>query len=216
MDKFLTPTQAMQAKRNFGDEITLDGGFAGAERVLPILAQEHMREKRLAAIKLSFRPQEQLGHRDILGAVLALGLERGVLGDIAIEQGQATLVCLPHAADFIVENLVKAGNVGLKAQRISLDDLPVLHKNLREERGTVASLRLDAVLAEAFDCSRTAAQEYLRQGLVQLRHEQCRKGTSLVEEGDVISLRGKGRVSLLEVGGETRKGRMWILLGYYD
>ena len=214
---FLTPAQAMQARRAFGTRVVLDGGFAQAERVIPIFDQESPRVMHLAAIELHFRPQDALTHRDILGAVLALGLERSVLGDIEIiqEQGQAFLVCLPHAADFIVENLIKAGKVGLRAVCIPLDDLPETHKNIREERGTVASLRLDALLAEAFRCSRGAAEEYLRQGLVQLCHEECRQGTRHVNEGDIISLRGKGRIKLLKVGGETRKGRVWITIGHY-
>jgi len=214
---FLTPAQAMQAARAFGARVRLDGGFAQAERVVPIFDHDAPREKHIAAVELRFRPQDALTHRDILGAVLALGLERSVLGDIAImqEQGQAILICLPHVVDFIIDNLAKAGKIGLQALRISLEDLPEAHKNIREEHGTVASLRLDAVLAEAFHCSRGAAEEYLRMGLVQLCHEECRKGSRLVEEGDMISVRGKGRIKLVEIGGETRKGRVWITLGHY-
>ena len=215
---FLTPAQAAQARRAFGTRVTLDGGFAQAERVIPIFDKDTPREKHLAAIELRFRPQDTLTHRDILGAALALGLERHVLGDIVIaqEQGQAILICLPHVVDFIAENLIKAGRVGLQTKRIALEELPETHKTLREERGTVASLRLDALLAEAFRCSRGTAEEYLRQGLVQLCHEECRQGARPVKEGDIISLRGHGRVKLLEAGGETRKGRLWVTIGHYE
>ena len=71
------------------------------------------------------------------------------------------------------------------------------------------------MLAEAFRCSRGTAEEYLRLGLVQLRHEECRSGDKQAREGDIISVRGKGRVKLLEAGGETRKGRIWITIGEY-
>jgi len=213
---FLTPAQAAEARRAFGARVILDGGFTDAERVVPIFAQGDPREKYLAAIELRFRPQDKISHRDILGAALALGFERSVLGDIQIREGQAILICLPHVADFIVEHLTKAGNTGLHATRISLNSLPETRKNLREERGTVASLRLDAILAEAFHCSRGAAEEFLRLGLVQLCHEECRNGSKQVKAGDIISLRGKGRIKLLEVGGESRKGRLWIKIGHYE
>jgi len=215
---FLTPAQAAQARRAFGARVVLDGGFKQAERLVPIFDQNSPRERYLAALELRFRPQDTLTHRDILGAALALGLERSVLGDIEIAQtkGQAFLVCLPHVADFIAENLKKAGRIGLSAAQIPLSDLPASHKNIREERGTVASLRLDALLAEAFRCSRGSAEEYLRQGLVQLCHEECRQGSRHVNEGDIISLRGRGRIKLLEVGAESRKGRFWVTIGHYE
>jgi len=216
MTKFLTPAEAAEAKRIHGPRVALLGGFPDAERVIPIFEEGFDPEERLAAIQLRFRPQDRLGHRDILGAVLGLGLERGVLGDIAVGEGVAHLVCLPHIAGFIVENLMQAGKVGLYAEKVPLSALPEATKELREQRGTVASLRLDALLAEAFRCSRGAAEELLGQRLVQLRHEECRDGDAKVREGDIISVRGRGRVKLLRVGETTRKGRVWVTIGHYE
>jgi len=216
MTKFLTPTQAAEAKRIHGARVTLLGGFAQAERVVAVFEEDPDPAEHLAAIRLRFRPQDSPSHRDILGAVLGLGLERGVLGDIAVGQGTAWLVCLPHIAGFIAENLTQAGKFGLWAEKIPLGSLPDIGKNLREQRGTVASLRLDAVLAEAFHCSRGTAEELLAQRLVQLRHEECRHGDTKVREGDIISVRGKGRVKLLQIGDTTRKGRIWVTIGHYE
>lgn len=213
---FLTPAQAAEAKRVFGSRVRLEGGFAQAERTVPIFAGQAAPEDYIAAVRLQFRPQDTLGHRDILGAALGLGLERSVLGDIRVEQGQAWLVCLTRTAAFITENLTQAGRVGLQAQVIPLEDLPRHTTELREQSGTVASLRLDAVLAEAFRGSRRAAEEWLSQGLVQLRHEECRSGAKQVCEGDIISVRGKGRVKLLQAGDLTRKGRIRVTIGHYD
>ena len=212
---FLTPAQAAEASRAFGSRVILDGGFAQAERVIPIFMRDYVREKYLAAIELRFRPQDQLSHRDILGAALGLGLERGVLGDIVVGEGEAFLVCLARIANFIIENLFQAGKVGLRAERIPLAALPETTKTLREQRGTVASLRLDNLLAEAFHCSRGVAEELLAQGLVRLRHEETREGAVKVRESDIISVRGKGRVKVLHVGEASRKGRLWITIGHY-
>jgi len=213
--KFLTPAETAETLRIFGPRVTLLGGFKDAERVIPVFEENFDPEKYLAAIRLSFRPQDTLTHRDVLGAVLGLGLERSVIGDIAVGEGTAHLVCLAHIAGFIAENLTQAGKVGLHAAKIPLAALPEAAKSLREQRGTVASLRLDAVLSEAFHCSRGVAEELLAQGLVQLRHEECRRGDAKVREGDIISVRGKGRVKLVQVGDASRKGRVWITLGHY-
>ncbi|MCL2194447.1 MAG: YlmH/Sll1252 family protein [Oscillospiraceae bacterium] len=121
MNHFLTPAQAAQ-ERN--PNLIFDGGFAEAERV--VAYTDGPRERHMAALKLTFRLQDELSHRDILGAVLALGLDRRVLGDILVQQGAAYLVCLPHVAQFIAENLAKAGRVGLRAEQISLGELPAL------------------------------------------------------------------------------------------
>jgi len=214
--KFLTPAESAEALRVFGPRITLEGGFKDAERCIPIFAEDFSPEDYLAAIRLAFRTQDTLTHRDILGAALGLGLERSVLGDIVVAEGAAWLVCLAHIAGFIIENLDQAGKVGLRAEKIPLSTLPENAKSLREQRGTVASLRLDAVLAEAFRCSRGAAEELLAQGLVQLRHEEIRRGDVKVREGDIISVRGKGRVQLLQAGEISRKGRVWITVGHYE
>ena len=214
--KFLTPTEAAEALRLHGPRVALEGGFRDAERVIPIFAEGFDPGDYLAAIQLRFRPQDTLTHRDILGAVLGLGLERSVLGDIVVAEGQAWLVCLARIADFILENFDQAGKVGLRAESIPLSALPGAAKELREQRGTVASLRLDALLAEAFRCSRGAAEELLAQGLVRLRHEETRDGAAKVREGDVISVRGKGRVKLLQAGETSRKGRIWVTIGHYE
>ena len=214
--KFLTPAEAAEALRVFKARVSLEGGFKDAERVIPIFTEAYDPEDHLAAIRLAFRSQDKLSHRDILGAALGLGLERNVIGDIVAGEGAAWLVCLAHMANFIVENLVQAGKAGLYAEKIPLAALPEATKTLREQRGTVASLRLDALLAEAFHCSRGMAEELLAQGLVQLRHEVCLKGGAKVREGDIISVRGKGRVKLLHAGEESRKGRIWVTIGHYE
>jgi RNA-binding protein YlmH len=216
MTKFLTPAEAAEAKRIHGPRVTLLGGFTDAERAVAVFDENPDPADHLAAIELRFRPQDSLSHRDVLGAVLSLGLERGVVGDIAVGEGIAHLVCLKHIADFIAENLTQAGKVGLRAAIIPLAALPEASKNLREQRGTVASLRLDALLAEAFHCSRGTAEELLSRRLVQLRHEECRDGDAKVRQGDIISVRGKGRIKLLQVGEASRKGRIWVTIGHYE
>jgi RNA-binding protein YlmH len=215
---FLNPAEATLAAQSFANRkeirMILDGGFEGAERVVPVFLpggeNEYDREAVLRAIELTFRKQDSLGHRDILGAALGLGLDRKVLGDIVMEPGRAVLICLCGVAPLLLEELRLAGRVGLTSRALPLTQLPAENNNFLELRGTVPSLRLDAVLAETFRCSRSAAEELLRAGLVQLRHEECRDGTKPVRQDDIISVRGKGRVRILELGNKTKKDRFFL------
>lgn len=219
---FLTPEDAAQAGRAFRGRrdvtLLLDGGFARAERAVPVFLppgeEQYPRKENLAALEFRWRAQDVVGHRDMLGAVLALGLQRTVLGDIMIEPGRAVLICLRRVAALLLDELQTAGRVGLKGREIPLDDLPQNEKEYRRERHTVASPRVDALLAEAFRCSRGAAEEWLRAGLVQLNHAECLNGAKQAKEGDLLTVRGKGRCRLLEIGGESRKGRVWVTVGF--
>jgi len=212
---FLTPAQAIKAKQYFVGQLILLGGFKEAERVIPVFGDAAHPERYLAAIKLIYRTQDCLSHRDILGAALGLGLARTVLGDIVVGEGEAHLVCLRHVAEFICENLSMAGRIGLKACMISLDELPEPNRQIEKISCTVASLRLDVILSQAFRLSRGKAEEILRLGLVQLAHEECRNGAKPVRQGDILSVRGYGRAQLLEIGGESKKGRTWITIGIF-
>jgi len=195
------------------------GGFENAERQIAIFRRDGEENfshgSPIAALKLTYRRQDTLSHRDVLGAVLALGIERDTIGDILVQNGCAYLVCLSTMAGYIMENLQTAGRVGLTVSEMAVEDLPPREEKYEETSGTVSSLRLDSLVAFAFRLSREGAQEAIAAGLVQLRHQTCTQSTKTVEEGSVISLRGSGRVRLLEVGGLSGKGRQRIVVGRY-
>ena len=221
--KFLTATELEQAKQRYTTRrdliFAVEGGFENAERCIVTFrspdCNEYMLTRAISALELAHRPQDIIAHRDVLGAVLALGLERDVLGDILIEPSRAILICMASVARFIAENLKSAGNVRLVVAEILLNTLPSKSDNYERISGTVASLRLDAVLAFAFKSSRELAQEKIAAGLVQLSHQICTQSTKIVEVGSVISLRGGGRVRLLEVSGLSQKERHKITIGKY-
>ena len=221
--KFLTLAELEQVQQRYDNrrDITFltDGGFKDAERSVVVFRNpewgEFKRETIISALELVHRPQDELSHRDVLGAALALGIERDVLGDILIEPSRAILICLSQTVPFIMENLKTAGRVGLEISEIPLNALPDLPENYDYVSGTVASLRLDTVLAFSFRISREEAQKMIASGLVQLSNQVCVQHTKAVSLNNVISLRGSGRVRLLEVGGLSRKGRHRIVIGKY-
>lgn len=221
--KFLTPGQAADVETAYKNRkdvnLVLDGGFDEAERRVAVFIQPdwgaYDREAVLAGLLLKYREQDTIRHQDVMGAALGLGLSREVLGDIFIEPGRASMVCLASLSGFIATELGKVGRVGVKASGIPLGELPGLAANLEEKPATVASLRIDAVAAAAFGWSRTEACEAIQAGKVQLAHRECLSTSKMVATGDIISARGKGRAKLLAVNGLSKKGRQHIILGLY-
>ena len=220
--KFITSSEAATVRRayqNRGDVIlSFEGGFADAERVIAVFVNaewgRYQREDIIAALAITCRGQDRLSHRDILGAVLGLGIERSVLGDIYIGE-PSYLICLKDIAGFILDGLKQAGRVSLTVEKAPLSGLPSISHKLKERTDTVASLRLDAVVASMFNLSRGVSAEYIRQGRVQLSHNLCEDISRPVSVNDIISIRGLGRGKLLELGGQSKKGRIWIKFGIY-
>jgi len=222
--RFLTPAEAQSVAAYFSRRrdvaVVFDGGYEDAERVRAIFLNpdwgEYERGELFTTLKIETPPQnfgKPLGHRDILGAVMALGIERDTLGDII--ESPLVMLCLPELGDYIIENLTKAGRVGVRLSRISLDEIPGRAEELIIKTDTVASPRLDSVVSAAFSISRSKAFELIEAGRVNLNHEVCLQSDRQVGEGAVISIRGLGRVKLLEIGGLSKKGRVFIKTGLY-
>ena len=221
--RFLTPAEAQSVaeffKRRRDVAISFDGGYEGAERTRAVFLNpdwgELERAGLFAALMIGHRPQDTLGHRDILGALMALGIERDTVGDIVCDDDCAALICLPEMGGYIIENFTKAGRVGITVTEVSLEDLPVKQEELTVKTDTVASLRLDAVLCVAFGLSRTKAAELIAAGRVNLDHQNCLQPAKELSEGALLSVRGLGRAKLLEVGGMSKKGRIFVRAGVY-
>jgi RNA-binding protein YlmH len=221
VSRFLTPAEAQNADRRFARRrdvaLSFEGGFEEAERVRAVFtrpdAAGYERGGLFSALKIEWREGDDLGHRDVLGALMALGVERDTLGDIVCEGCRAVLVCLPEMGGFIAENFTKAGRAGVVITPISLEELPVRRTEPVVKTGTVASLRLDAVLSIALGLSREKASALVKAERVSVNHQLCAKPDKELAEGAVLSVRGFGRVRLLEVGGTSKKGRIFIKVG---
>jgi len=221
--KFLTPAESRGVTEHFTRRrdvaLTLDGGFEGAERTRAVFTNPDwggfVRADMFTALKVAHHPQYALSHRDILGALMALGIERETIGDIVLNAAFAVFVCLPELSGYIIENFTKAGRVGLEVSAIGLDELPAREEELIIKTDTVASLRLDAVLSSAFGISRANAAELIASGRVSLNHQACLRTDKEVTEDSMLSVRGLGRARLMEISGVSRKGRTFIRIGIY-
>ena len=197
----------------------LAGGYPGAERrmlcFLPDWQEEPSAEDCMAALRVRFREEERLTHRDLLGSLMAMGLERRKLGDILVAPDSADLIVCADAAEYLLGQWSGAGHARLRPERIALENLAVPELKVREIRDTVATLRLDAVASSGFSMSRAKAGELISSGRVQLNYREVIKPDAQVRQGDVISARGIGKFELSEVGGLSKKGRTAIVLRRY-
>lgn len=198
--------------------VVTDGGYPQAERVKGALvpAECHWFDGNLDIAILHITPSAfagELSHRDYLGAILALGITRDVLGDIIVSPEGAHIVCDRPMAAYIEQNPLQIGRETVSVE--SVDSIgQAAKRQYCRETVTVAGLRLDAVLSKAFRISRDAAATLIKKGDVKLDFRPVSSPSAQVEEGSLLSCRGQGRVKILSTGGLTRKGRIPMELGF--
>jgi RNA-binding protein YlmH len=221
--KFLTPAEKQVVRRHFAERrdvvAELDGGYEGAEREIAIFLHPEFGSCRadecLTALRVKYRVQDPVSHRDVLGSLMALGVERAVVGDILCDPGQAALVCLKPMEAYLTEHLRKVGRAGVDVSVMSLSDLSAKHEDLIIKTATVASLRLDAVLCAMFRISRSRAADLISAQKVCLNHVLAVNASKEVQEGALLSVKGMGRALLISKNGFSKKGRIYIEFGLY-
>lgn len=220
---FLDPYQRSIVERALGDVVDLkyefNGGYIGAERVIIIFRPNFISPRSesdivypFKVVNITLHGRGALTHRDYLGSLMGLGIKREKIGDILVEEESCTVIVLSEIADFIKYNLSKVSNIKADADIISIDQLVAPEPKVKEVNTTVASLRLDSIAGAGFGMSRSKAAEFIKGEKVSLNWEIADSLTKQVKEGDVISIRGKGRVVVDSIGGTTRKGRISVLL----
>lgn len=189
------------------------GGYQQASRrLLGIFPKEQEPLKEafpLIALRTVIPKGFTLTHRDFLGAALALGIKREVVGDILITGEFAILFALPQAGELICRELRQAGRVGVCFEETEAGDIQYTQR-FEESQKSVASLRLDAVVAALLDCARSDAAERIEQGLVSVDGFIEEKCTRQLSGGERISVRGRGKFIVSADGRFTRKGRQLI------
>ncbi|MCL2405575.1 MAG: YlmH/Sll1252 family protein [Defluviitaleaceae bacterium] len=159
------------------------------------------------AIAYNGRFSRQLTHRDFLGAVLGLGLDRGKVGDIQLTESGAVMYTASEVAVYIKENLLEVGRTTVTASDYtSMTDIEATGT---QKRITVASLRLDAIVSGVFHLSRGKAATLIESDKVFVNWAVAKK-TLLLSEGDIVTIRGTGRIRIDAVNGPTKKDRVAV------
>lgn len=198
-----------------------DGGHDEAERKIIVAFPEANQgfepyKQFLGSMRITSRdPNEYPGHRDYLGSILGLGINRDKLGDILVSKSSADIIVKPEIMEYIGLNLIKVGNTTVDVEEISLKELLQPERPYKEMKSTVASLRLDAVAGIAFGLSRSKMAPFIKGENIRLNFKVVKDPSTTVKEGDVISANRLGRAKIIEVGGKSKKGRTYVKVHRY-
>lgn len=204
------------------------GGFPDAERTAAVFVptfyeisdidafmKENTDENPFSLIECTKDKFTSMSHRDYLGSLMALGIKREMIGDIVVTENGCHFFAVKSIASYICDNLKRTGRGSVNCKIIAVDSLPQSEDNGKTVFSSVASLRLDCVVAAAFSMSRTSAVEAINKGVVYVYSVQCFKTDFTLSIGSKIVLRGKGKAVIEEITGQSKKGRMHILIKKY-
>ncbi len=196
------------------------GGVSGAERQRIVICPDYLEPDETMAqiclIRFGGKLQHiNYSHRDFLGALLALGIKREKVGDIYPITDGFVVVVSKEIAQYLFLETIKIKGVPLKAEEIKPGRWEPTLQAGKIFNTTVSSPRLDAIVAHGFGISRTKVTGFIKGGKVRVNwqviediHYQC-------AENDIISFRGKGRIKIISIGGQTNKGRLKVTISRY-
>ena len=196
------------------------GGYENAERQMVAFHPDALAftwEYPIDCLKIepkAIKFSESLTHRDYLGALLNLGIERSVIGDIVVQEKAAWFFCQNKMTDFFLDNLCRVRHTNILITKVDdPDKLPC--PKLEAINGTCASVRLDSLISLAFKASRSSMVSYIEGGQVFVNGKLITSNGYEPKEGDIISVRGKGRFIFDGMSHQTKKGRCGVRILRY-
>lgn len=155
-----------------------------------------------------------LEHRDILGSLMALGIDRSKFGDIRLEGDVAQFTAAEEMTDYLLANLTSFGKSKVRVEKLgSSDELITRAETWKEELHTISSLRLDSLVASLVNCPRQKAVSLIQNDKVKVNHVVRDQQAFEVNESDILSIRGLGRYKIMSIEGRTRKDKIRLLIG---
>ncbi len=193
----------------------LFGGYGGAMRNMAGFVPEYIEPHfPISAVAVTARSFSSLSHRDFLGSLMSLGIKREKCGDIVISENCCYIFLQSDIAEFVKDNLVKVKNTGVSVSVENAEDVAVPERKFVTVKGTVASLRLDAVLSLAVGKGRGKCAEYIQTGRVFVDGVCTAKPDMHLQNGCTLTVRGVGKM-LVEVSGNSKKGRIFVTLNKF-
>lgn len=221
---FLSPRELEMAQYLFGDVPGLYafGGYADAERKMLIYLPEYLEEDALydpdspcVCLRASFYQADSPSHRDFLGALMGAGIGRETVGDICVGKSQCDFFVTAEMAPHLLQSFTSAGRTKLHLSQIPLTQAQIPEPEVREIKDTLASLRLDSVISSGFRIGRSLASQYISAGKASIDGLPCEKPDKPVAQGSRVSVRGLGKIRLVQINGKTKKDRISVVIHRY-
>lgn len=200
---------------------TLFGGYEGSERQIARFGSEEQLGYEMPfpvqcilAEPLIKKFADQFSHRDFLGALMNLGIERSMIGDIVVHEQSAYLFCLERMAPYILDNLDKVKHTHMKCRLV--EELPpeVFHA-FEELQVIVASERVDGILAKLLRMSRSQVLQLFQEKKIFVNSRLCENNNLLLKKNDVISVRGYGKMIYQGIQYQTKKNKLNVQVERY-
>ena len=158
----------------------------------------------------------EYGHKDYLSGIMKLGIKREKVGDIFVFEDGADIVVSNEIRKYVIENLGQLTRFSkARIENLDINQIREPNINKKEIRITISALRLDCVVSELANCSRTKANEIILQQRVLVNYEVETRNSAGIKQQDVLVIRGKGKFIIKEILGETRKGKIAVMIEHY-
>lgn len=199
-------------------KIAASGGFTGAERVRAVIHPPFfvVEPEDFQLILAEVRGDQRflrLTHKDVMGALLNIGLKREKFGDILLDDDVCQIVLSREIFDYVRAQVTQIHRLPVELVEVDWQQVRVPKKQIKEKQFTLPSLRLDAVIGEVHNLSRAKALIPIRAGKVKVNWKVTEDPSHPVKAGDIISVGGFGRFEILETGGPTKSGRLRMTVG---
>lgn len=221
---FLSPREQEMARYLFGDAqgLFFFGGYEDAERKMLVYLPEYLEEDALmeddspvVCLHARFYEGDSPSHRDFLGALMGIGIGRETIGDICVGKQHCDFFVTAEIAPYLQQNFLSAGRAKVSISPIPLAQATIPEPEVKQIKDTLASLRLDSVISSGFRIGRSLASQYVSAGKAAIDGLPCEKPDKAVVEGAKISVRGLGKIKLTSVNGQTKKGRISVVIDRY-
>ncbi len=211
-------------KENKINNFVIYGGREEADRNILIFYPEKISlemleknyEKILEVIRIKLPNGIQYEHREFLSGIMKLGIKREKFGDIVVTDSGADIISLSEVSKYLSSGLKDLTR--FKKSDISIEnirDLQKIENEFEDIKIIVSSIRLDNLVSELARCSRTNAQEIIKEGRVFINSINEYKDDKKVNINDIITIRGKGKFIFSEIEKETKSGRLLINMKKY-
>ena len=221
---FLSLRELEMTRYLFGDMDGLYafGGYADAERKMLVYLPDYLdaqaltdADSPLVCLRATFYDADTPSHRDFLGGLMGIGIARQTVGDICVGKGYCDFFVTAEIVPYILQNFTGAGRTRLQMEQIPFDQVSVPEPETKQIRDTVASLRLDSIISSGFRVGRSVASGYVLSGRAAIDGLPCEKPDKPVAQGANISVRGLSKIRLTAINGETKKGRISVVIDRY-
>lgn len=212
---FLNEHESMFLRNHISqkENICFFGGYPDASRVM-LGAGAKEEDFPITPLSFRFRPEFELRHKDFLGSLMALGIERSAVGDILTEDGRAVIFIRSDLCSFVMTQLSKIGRVGVKIERCDIGDLPAA-SDFELFVITLSSLRLDGFVSAVTHLSREKASLLIRGELVTVDYVTENSPSAYLKEGNTVTIRKYGKYVFTEDLGLSKKGKKKIEVKHF-